>query len=146
LDNYAHWNLVWKYFKMSLQYFEEKKSFYQNVELYWFWFGTPKASRVPTEILYHTFVTNLCLIIGLGLWQALVISASYKLLFDCRPKTQNVAIKKSNFLFMEKEEKEACHFVLSRSHTKDASIFNMGLYPGLSVDNCPHLLGCTFLK
>ncbi len=27
LDNYAYWNLVWKYFKMSLHYFEKKVSF-----------------------------------------------------------------------------------------------------------------------
>ncbi len=27
LDNYAYWNLVWKYFKMSLQYFKEKNIF-----------------------------------------------------------------------------------------------------------------------
>ncbi len=27
MDNYAYWNLVWKYFKMSLQYFEEKNFF-----------------------------------------------------------------------------------------------------------------------
>jgi len=34
LDNQAYWNLVWKYFKMSLQYCEEKKIyFYQNVFL-----------------------------------------------------------------------------------------------------------------
>jgi len=28
LDNYAYWNLVWKKFKMSLQYFDKKMSFY----------------------------------------------------------------------------------------------------------------------
>jgi len=27
LNNCVHWNLVWKDFKMSLQYFEEKKNF-----------------------------------------------------------------------------------------------------------------------
>jgi len=39
LDNYAYWNLVWKYFEMSLQYFDEKNifsskiflSFYRNI-------------------------------------------------------------------------------------------------------------------
>ncbi len=43
LDNYDYCNLVWKYFKMSQQYFEEKIYFYQNVFLF-----------------FHLFIEMLC--------------------------------------------------------------------------------------
>jgi hypothetical protein len=31
LDNYTYWNLVWKYYKMSLQYFEQKRYLFISV-------------------------------------------------------------------------------------------------------------------
>ncbi len=50
-DNSAFRNLVWKYFKMYLQYFEEKIYFYQNVLLYFY------INIVCKNILYDVALT-----------------------------------------------------------------------------------------
>jgi len=46
LDKYAHWNLVWKYFNMSLQYFEKKNLF---IEMSFYLFVAILCAKIMCE-------------------------------------------------------------------------------------------------
>ncbi len=57
-ENSSKKTLFWKYFKMSLQYFEEKKYFYQNVFLSQFFVQNCAILLLPSSGLQNKFLVK----------------------------------------------------------------------------------------